>query len=190
MSESPKVPLCRQNDCQLVVVDVQERLAGAMPVDVRTMVLKHAGSLISAAKLLDIPVLVTQQYPKGLGPIESTIQLDLPKNAKVYEKTRFSCCGADGFNEEVLSSHKRQVVLVGMEAHVCVLQTALELQSMDFEVFVVEDAVCSRDGRNHANAMKRLRQAGVVVTNMESVLFEWLRDSTHKHFKVISALMK
>ncbi len=190
MTDSPAVALCRQDDSLLLVIDIQERLTNAMPAKIRTEVLRNTSALISAAKLLDVPVLATEQYPAGLGNTVTSLKHDLPRSARVFEKTCFSACGAEGFKEELLATHKRQVVIAGMEAHVCVLQSALELKAMDIEVFVVEDATCSRDERHHANAVARLRRAGVNVSNMESVLFEWLRDASHKHFKVISGLVK
>ena len=87
-------------------------------------------------------------------------------------------------------SRRNQIILAGMEAHVCVLQTALDLHATGMQVFVVEDAVCSRRMRNKTNALARLRQAGVIVTNAESLLFEWLRDARHEHFKKISELIR
>jgi len=87
------------------------------------------------------------------------------------------------------ASHRRQVILTGMEAHICVLQTALALLAQGFQVFVVEDAVCSRSQQNQDNAMQRLRQAGVIITNAESVLFEWLADAKHPQFKALSQLI-
>lgn len=190
MSASPQVPLCRQDDSQIVVIDVQEKLTGAMPAEARRRVIRNIGTLLQASKLLDIPISLTEQYPKGLGRTESTVMMDLTPRSEIFEKTGFSCCLAEGFTDNLVDTRKRQVVVTGLEAHVCVLQTALELLAQDFEVFVVEDAVLSREAANHANAMARLRQAGVIVTNTESVLFEWMRDAKHPHFKIISSLMK
>jgi nicotinamidase-related amidase len=107
----------------------------------------------------------------------------LPADAKRMEKTSFSACGA-------LPLARPQAILAGMEAHVCVLQTALELAAEGREVFVVADAICSRTEANRANALARLDKAGVVVTNTESVLFEWLRDASHEHFRTISKLIR
>jgi nicotinamidase-related amidase len=190
MIDSPRVSLCRQHDSQLVVVDVQEKLSAAMAAAERRRVLSVIATLLQAAKLLEVPVALTEQYPKGLGPTEATLKVDLTPKAQIFEKTSFSCCQAGGFTQRMIETHRRQVIVTGMEAHVCVLQTALELQAHGFEVYVVEDGVCSRDARNHVNAMDRLRQAGVIVTNHESLLFEWMRDATHPHFKIISSLLK
>jgi nicotinamidase-related amidase len=184
------LPLCRQHDSQLLVIDVQDRLLGAMAQADRLRVLKATSALVSAARLLGVPLYATEQYPKGLGPTDSSLRSDLISQGKIFEKTSFSCCGAQGFTGNLDCDVRPQVVIAGIEAHVCVLQTALELAHRGFQVFVVEDGTCSRNPAHHANAMQRLRQAGVIVTTMESVLFEWMRDASHPHFKVISELVK
>ncbi|MCP5118833.1 MAG: hydrolase [bacterium] len=182
--------LCRREEALLMVVDIQERLAAAMEDDVRQEVFHNAGLLAEAAGKLSIPCFLTEQYPKGLGPTASAVRQHLASEAVSFEKTCFSCLGADGLPDRLRESGRRQVVIAGMEAHVCVLQTALDLHSAGWEVFVAEDAVCSRAPRNRRNAMDRLRQAGVVVANTESILFEWLRDARHEQFKAISALLR
>ena len=189
MSNQP-LTLCQLNDSVLVVVDTQERLARVMPEETLQRMLHNTGVLLQAATLLNVPVLMTLQYPKGLGPAEGAILKHLPEHAKTFEKTQFSCCGAEGFLSALHNVGKQQVIITGMEAHVCVLQTALELLADEHEVFVVEDAVCSQIPNNYRNAMHRLTQAGVVVSNMQSVLFEWLRDAKHEHFKAVSKLLK
>ncbi|HKK05675.1 MAG TPA: hydrolase [Gammaproteobacteria bacterium] len=185
--------LCQAARSQLVVIDVQERLASAMDKKVREHLLDNTARLIQAAGLLEIPVRRTEQYPKGLGPTEPALAellTEIPTGAPV-EKTAFSCCAVDEFNAAVDSSPERhQIVLTGMESHVCVLQTALELQAAGRQVFVVADAVCSRSKANHKNALRRLASAGVVVSNTESVMFEWMRDAKHPQFKAISKLLK
>jgi len=186
----PLPPVCRQHDSQLLVVDVQDRLLGAMPQADRLRVLKASSALISAARLLGVPLLATEQYHKGLGLTDSSLRGDLASQGRIVEKTSFSCCGAPGLMGHLDPDTRPQVIISGIEAHVCVLQTALELNARGFQVFVVEDATCSRNPAHHANAMQRLRQAGVIVTVMESVLFEWMRDASHPHFKVISQLVK
>jgi len=186
----PGPRLCEAAASRLVVVDVQARLAAAMPPGDRARVLRTTGRLIRAAALLEIPLHVTEQYPAGLGPTEPALAALLPAGTTPVAKTGFSCCAEPAFREAVCAEPRRQVVLTGMEAHVCVLQTALELRDLGLEVHVVEDAVCSRDPAHAANALARLRAEGVVVTNHESVLFEWLRDARHERFKAVSALLK
>lgn len=149
----------------------------------RASVVRATCILLEAAARLDVPVLVTEQYPKGLGPTAPELAINLPKGSVRVEKTSFSACAA-------LPLTRPQVVIAGMEAHVCVLQTALELSAAGRDVFVVADAVCSRTAANYANALDRLRAAGIVVTNSESVLFEWLRDAANEHFRALSKLIR
>jgi nicotinamidase-related amidase len=183
--------LCSAETSQLVIIDVQTRLAGAMPGEARERVVKNSAVLLQAAALLQVPAIATEQYPKGLGATEETLANHFAGRVDVVSKTCFACGGAEGFNRILDAAQGRhQTIIAGMESHVCVLQSALELQARGYQVFVVEDAVCSRSEANHRNAMARLRQAGIAVTNTESVLFEWLRDASHPQFKAISALIK
>jgi nicotinamidase-related amidase len=176
-----KPELLRACDSTLVVIDVQARLAAAMAA--REPVVRAIGILLEAAARLDVPVVVTEQYPQGLGATVAEVADKLPAGATRLEKTSFSACAA-------LLLERPQAVLVGMEAHVCVLQTALDLAAAGREVFVVGDAVCSRTQANYANAMARLQAAGIVVANYESVVFEWLRDAAHEHFRALSKLVR
>ena len=171
----------RAADSALVVIDIQERLAAVMPS--REAVVRSTGILLEAAARLGVPVVVTEQYPKGLGATVAEVSAKVPKGSIRLEKTAFSAAGA-------LELMRPQVVLVGMEAHVCVLQTALDLAADGLEVFVAADAVCSRTEANCANALARLQNAGIVVTNSESVLFEWLRDASHPEFRELSKLVR
>ncbi|MGZ8219667.1 hydrolase [Methylomagnum sp.] len=182
--------LCSAENSLLVVVDMQIRLLSAMPETERGAIVKTTEILLQAAQAMDIPVIYTEQYPKGLGPTVPAIMERLPATAKVVEKSGFSCCAADGFLDALNSTGRNQVILVGQEAHVCVLQTAMDLLGQGFPVFVVEDGVCSRSMTHKHNALMRLREAGVVISNSESVLFEWLRDAAHPDFKTISNLVR
>jgi len=172
-----------------------------MQVDDKESVIKNTNILITAASLLDIPVFVTEQYPKGLGKTDEAIKKSIGEaideavdetidETMIFEKTCFSCIGAEGFNSQLVSATRDQYILCGIEAHVCVLQTAIELIGLGKEVFVVQDAVCSRSGLNKDNALQRIRQCNGVVSNVESVLFEWLRDAQHEKFKEISSLIR
>lgn len=177
----PEPKLARAADSVLVVIDIQERLAAVMPAC--ASVVRATGILLEVAGRLHIPVLVTEQYPKGLGRTVAEVAAKLPEGAVRVEKTCFSACAA-------LPLTRPQVVLTGMETHVCVLQTALELAASGREVFVVEDAVSSRTEANYSNALARLWAAGIVITNTESVAFEWLRDAAHEHFRAVSKLLR
>lgn len=173
---------------QLVIIDVQEKLSSAMPSEVLNKIVKRIELLVTASNELDIPYLYTEQYPKGLGKTLPKIQSFLSQ-AKYVEKTCFDCCAEPIFNRYLVRT-RPQIFLVGMEAHICVLQTALSLIEKDKDVFVVEDALVSRNILNKQNALNRLRQAGCIVTNTESIIFEWLKTSDHKVFKNIAPLIK
>ena len=176
-------------DSILLLIDIQQKLASAMSDDDKQAVLQQTEKLLTAATTLNVPVVVTEQYPRGLGHTEQALQQHFNDDISVVEKTCFSCFESDGFKQAIESSQKRQVIITGMEAHICVLQTALDLQRANFSVFVVEDAIASRVESNKRNAIERLRQDGVIVTNTESVIFEWLRDAKHAHFKALSRLI-
>lgn len=182
--------LCHADRSCLLVIDVQGKLASVMPQKVVNRLKKNSTALIRTADTLGIPVFSTLQYPEGLGPLEQEISEALPDTCRQFEKTSFSCADADNFINELESTGRDQVILTGMEAHICVLQTALDLQYRGLEVFVAGDAVCSRQRENYENALQRLRQNGVITTNTESVLFEWLRDARNEHFKMVSALIR
>jgi len=175
-------------ECTLVLIDIQQRLMSAMPESVREPLIKQVSVLLQAAETLDIPVLITEQYPKGLGPTEADLLSLSPANNPI-EKTCFSCADSDEFMMNLRTSQRRKVILTGMEAHICVLQTALALQGQGYQVFVVEDGISARTVQNQNNALERLRQAGVIITNTESVLFEWLKDAKHPAFRTLSKLI-
>jgi nicotinamidase-related amidase len=181
--------LCHESLSQVILIDIQTRLAEAMDPELRTRALANITNLVQAAQALGIPMTVTRQYPKGLGELVPELAQAIPQTQAMIDKTSFSCCGTVPFLQ-TLDKERKQVVIAGMETHVCVLQTAHDLLDQGYQVFVVEDAVCSRRELNHANALARMRQGGIIVSNTESVLFEWLRDAGHEHFKTVSKLIK
>jgi nicotinamidase-related amidase len=187
---APSSLLARAADSVLVIVDIQERLLPTMPPAGREQMLRNVRILAESATRIGVPILVTEQYPKGLGPTTEPVLEALPPVAPRIDKTCFSCSGSEAFIAALAATARSQVVLAGMEGHVCVLQSALELRAAGREVWVVEDACCSRNPANLVNAVHRMRAAGVVVANTESVIFEWLRDARHEQFKAISALLR
>ena len=182
--------LCDSSNSTLLIIDIQAKLVGAMPTAVVQQVIHNTTSLIEAAKALAIPLLLTEQYPQGLGVTAAELKAHLPAESALVAKTCFSGCGAPGIQSVINNPSRQQYILTGMETHVCVLQTALELQAMGRAVFVVADAVCSRHKSNYRIALARLQQAGVIVTSTESVIFEWLRDASHPQFKALSKLIR
>ena len=190
MSLSLNEKLCHAKQSQLLVIDIQERLASAMPADVLENVIKNNNILSRAANELDIPVIHSEQYPKGLGNTVTAIAEVLPETSDTVTKTSFACSDSEGFNELVAKQKRQQIIITGIESHICVLQSAMQLQRQGYIVHVVEDAICSRKKSNHKNAVARLQQNNVIINNVESVLFEWLRDATHPKFKMLSKLIK
>jgi nicotinamidase-related amidase len=173
----------------MIVVDLQSKLSAAMPETEAEQMTANVRSLIEAAGLLSIPVLLTEQYPQGLGATDTAITELLPIDTLIFDKTGFSCCAAKGFIDAVTSADRKQIILVGQEAHVCVLQTALELLNLGYQVHIVEDAICSRKAEHKFYALQRMQKQNATITNYESVLFEWVKDSTHPEFKKISGLL-
>ncbi len=174
----------------LLVVDMQTRLSASMPPEAWAGARDGAILLARAAGELALPVIATRQYPRGLGDLDPDIAGALPEQAVIMDKTCFSAAGADPVREALAMTGRSQVVIAGMEAHVCVLQTATGLSAEGFQPFVVADAVCSRADTHRDNALDRLRAGGVAVTNCESCLFEWLRDARHERFKAVAALLQ
>jgi len=173
----------------LLVIDIQTKLVAAMPENDADQMLDNSGRLIDAAKTLDIPILLTEQYPKGLGSTDHQLTEKLAKNTAIFDKTGFSCLSADGFPNALKQRGRKQIIVVGQETHVCVLQTALELLNQDYQIHIVEDAVCSRKTEHKLFALQRMQQQGATITCHESILFEWLKNSTHPAFKSISRLL-
>ena len=169
----------------VVVIDIQDKLLAKIPT--AAALVKHAGFILDVAKALEIPILATEQYPKGLGPTTAEIARRL--NPTLPAKTCFSCCGADTFLEELEMLRRPNVVLVGMETHVCVAQTALDLIHAGLHVFLPVDALAARGALDHDTALRRLEQAGAVPTTVEGVAFEWLADASHPQFKAMSAMI-
>ena len=181
---------CSGASSQLLIVDIQIQLGQAMPKKVLNRVVSNSVLLARSATLLDVPILHTEQYPQGLGSTVAEMTEVLPDSAQLFEKTAFSCVGAAGFTDALGEPGRHQIVIAGMEAHVCVLQTALDLVANNYQVYVVEDAVCSRRLENYQNALDRLRQSNVSIVRAESVIFEWVVDSRHEQFKAIQTLVR
>jgi len=176
-----------KEDTVLVVVDIQERLAAVMSE--RQKVIWNSLHLIEAAKVLHFPVLLTEQYPKGLGPTVPEIRDALPSYAPI-EKLMFGCCGEPMFMEAIASTGKRKVILCGMETHVCVLQTCLGLIREAYTVHVVQDAICSRAKENYRIGVEFMRDVGAVITGTETVLFQLLERAGTEEFRTISKRIK
>jgi nicotinamidase-related amidase len=173
-------------DTGLLVIDVQEKLLPKIH-DAASLV-RNIAFLIDAARLLGLPIQATEQYPKGLGPTAPELARRL--SGPLPDKREFSACAVvsvvDGFRRQA----RTKIVLAGIEAHVCVMQTALDLLGGGFRVYVAADAVGSRYPIDHEYALRRLEQAGAILTTCEGAAFEWVGGSSHPAFKEFSRLVQ
>jgi len=170
----------------LLVVDVQDKLLVKMP-DAAALV-RDVAFLMDAAKLLQVPVIATEQYPKGLGP--TTEELACRLRPDIPTKVAFSGCAAAGVMAELRASGRPNIVLTGMETHVCIMHTALDLLAEGLAVFLPVDAVQARYRVDHDVALRRLERAGAVLTTAEATAFEWLGGADHPQFKAVSKLIQ
>lgn len=178
--------LVERDRSQLLMVDIQERLLPAMSDPV--LVVKNGGRLLEAARILAVPVVVSEQYPAGLGRTVPELANLAPANA-VHEKMEFSCFANAGLRA-ALSGAEKQTIIFGIEAHVCVLQTALEMAADSRDVTIVVDAIGSRVADSKEIALRRLQDAGVQLATTEMILFEWLRRAGTPEFKTVSRLIR
>jgi len=176
-----------EKDCCLVVVDVQGKLAELMH-DKETL-FKNIRILIQSAKILDIPILWCQQVPAALGPTVPEIA-ELLGGCEPVNKSSFSCCLCEEFNNKLEELGRKQVLLCGIETHVCVYQSAVDLIERDYEVDVIADAVSSRTQANKEIGLNRIAAEGARLSSTELALFEILKSADHPHFKQIAKLVK
>lgn len=178
--------MLKANDSLVLVIDIQEKLTKMLG---ESDVSKNAQIVTKAASILNIPTIITEQYPKGLGETLEAIK-DASSNAKYFEKTSFSALKSEEILSEIKNSGKKQVVLFGIEAHICVLQTAIELTSCGFEVYLLPDCSGSRKNIDFELSIKYMQNEGVKVISKEMALFMWLEGSAHPNFKEVQALIK
>ena len=172
----------------LVVIDIQARLVPAMPQDVYLRLRDTVGMLVEGAKLFSVPVVTTEQYPQGIG--HTVPELAAACDGTLVEKVSFGCCGEPNFLAALKQTGRSQVIVTGMETHVCVYQTVLGLLEDGYHVHLVRDAVCSRNKLDYLSGVASAVQAGAVATTAETVLFQMLKESTHDQFRSISKLIK
>ena len=178
-------------DAVLVVVDVQERLVPAIDKELYARSLRNFKIAIEAAGTLGLPILLTEQYPKGLGrTVPDVVRALEGKTYERIEKVSFSCARDEGFLAAVAKTARRQVLLIGMETHVCVYQTSVDLVDAGYEVFVLDDAVSSRFPHNYHSGIAALRDAGVAVVSTETAVFQLLKVAGTPEFKKISSLLR
>lgn len=179
--------LMNQADTVLLIVDVQEKLLPLVPGGARLE--WNVGRLIDASRILGIPYLLTEQYPQGLGPTTELLLKKVESESPVFEKTSFSCCGSEPFRQQLAQLKPANVFVTGMESHVCVQQTVLDLLSDGYRVLVGVDAVGARNAADHRLAIRRMETEGAVMTSTEAAIFEWCETSKRKEFKQIQKLV-
>ena len=180
-----------REDAVLVVVDVQERLVPAIDKDLYARSLRNFKIAIEAAGTLGLPIVLTEQYPRGLGRTVPEVEQALEgKSFERIEKVSFSCAREETFLAAIAKTKRRQLILIGMETHVCVYQTSVDLVNAGYEVFVLDDAVSSRFLHNYRSGIDALRDAGVVVVSTETAVFQMMKVAGTPEFKKISSLLR
>ena len=176
--------IINQENSLILIIDIQEKLANA--IYNKDLVTKNADIITKAANILDLPIFVTEQYPQGLG---ETIK-DFKLNAKTYIKTAFNALEDDKLLNDLKSTGKKQVIVLGIETHICVHQTVAALINNGFEVTVVADACGSRSEFEYEYGLKNMNQNGAKIKTTEMILFELLKGAKHPNFKEIQHLIK
>ena len=177
----------QREGCALLVIDVQERL---LPViHTAKEIERRVSAAVSGARILGLPVLATEQYPKGLGRTTGPVAAAL-KGITPIEKSRFSCCGVGGIDGTLADLEPKTILIAGIETHVCVLQTCLDLLERRITPVLLADCAGTRHPHDHQVAVERIRDAGALVTTLESALFELLEVAGTEEFKRISGLIK
>lgn len=171
------------NNSLVLMIDVQERLVGALE---KNVIVEKSQKIIDGANILGIPVLATEQYPKGLGHTVVT----LADNTEVVEKTYFNALLEDGMLDKIKSYGKKQIILFGIETHICVYQTACALIEAGFEVYIIKDACASRNKYEFKQGIEAMRANGAKISCVEMTLFEWLKGAKNPKFKEVQALIK
>ncbi len=172
----------------LVVVDIQEGFRNAIPDF--ALVASRASTVVRGFQALELPVVVTEQYPQGLGRTAEEVQFILPDGFEPFEKTAFSSCGSNLLLEKLNDLGIRQVVLCGLETHVCVNQSAHDLIDKGFQVHILIDVVGSRFDHDKRAGLQKMKASGVISSSAEMALFELMRDAKHEKFKEIQSLIK
>ena len=173
----------------LLFIDMQERLLGAMPEDISATIAKQK-ILLEAAKLLKLKVIVTEQYPKGLGHTTEELSSMFDPTWEVIEKSTFSSLGESAVRAELKTKTVKTVIIAGIEAHVCVLQTAIDSIAKGYQTIILTDAVNSRSSVDRDIAFTTAQSAGVILMTVESMLFVLMRDSKHPAFRAVSKLLQ
>ena len=172
----------------LVIIDMQEAFRTKIPGF--TEIAKRIAMMVEGAKLLNLPIIVSEQYPKGLGHTAEEIKAVLPSDLEIIEKTTFSSCGVRQFQTQLERAQAKQVLACGIEAHICVNQTVHDLLAAGFQVHLLTDCIGARVENNKQTAMAKMQLSGAVPSSIEMSLFELMHDAKHEQFKAIQKLVK
>ena len=172
----------------LVIIDMQEAFRSTISDFAETA--RNIATVARAAELLDVPVIVTEQYPKGLGHTAEEIKAVLSDTLDIIEKTAFSSCGASEFTSRLKDNGARQVLVCGIEAHICVNQTTHDLLAQGFQVHLLTDCITARSAHNKKIGLAKMKQSGAIPSSTEMAVFELMRDAKHEKFKAIQKLIK
>ena len=178
-----------RKEAVLIIVDVQDALMKQMDHEVGKRVIRNIQTLLAFAKEMAIPFLITEQYPKGLGKTVPEIKMELGAMPPI-EKVSFSCCGVETFNEKLNQMGKRQIILTGIETHVCVLQTADDLIQKGYVVHVVADAICSRRKLDWEIGLRWMEKKGAMTSTTEIIAFRLLKEAGTEEFRGLAKLLK
>ncbi len=172
----------------LLVIDIQEKFLPVLHNP--DQVVQGASRLIKGCNQLNVPIVVSEQYPQGLGPTVDDLKALFTPSTAVITKTAFGCCGDPSFESYIQSSGRTQIIVCGLEAHVCVNQTVVRLLELGYSVALVEDALGTRHASNLDIALRKLTQLGALPYSVEMVLFELLREASHPAFKSVQQLIR
>lgn len=179
--------LIKENDCLLLIIDLQEKLL--RHIHNQSFLINKSEILIKTFNKLSLPIIITEQYPKGLGKTDPRILSSIDEYSLI-EKTSFSCAKDAKFTEQFKSFNKSQIIICGIETHICILQSAFDLLSKGYSLFIVSDAVGSRHINDTVSAIERMNKRNINLVTTEMVIFELLGNSKNDHFKYLSGLVK
>ena len=184
----PHPNILKPEKTALVVVDLQEAFRAS--INNFAQIASRISIIVRGFQILGLPIFITEQYPKGLGRTAEEVLFSLPPDFEFIEKTAFSSCGASSFSEKLQAANAAQIVLCGLEAHVCINQTAHDLLNENYQVHLLRDCVGSRFTPDKEAGLKKMQMSGVVPSSVETALFELMKDAKHEHFKAIQELIK
>lgn len=180
--------ILRTDDTLLLVVDFQEAFRSS--ITDFSVIGSRIATAVTGCGLLGVPVFVTEQYPKGLGPTAEEVSMSLSDDTPIFEKTRFSAFGAEGLADRLTELGKTNILLCGLETHICINQTAHDLLENAYTVYLLTDCIGSRFDTDRQTGIAKMARSGVVTSTVEMMLFEMMLDAKHPHFKEIQQLIK